>query len=189
MGGLERQTRIYADGIGGKRPPVPSDATKLEARARRKMSRRAFAYVAAGAGTEATVRENREAFERWRIVPHMLRDVSTRDTHVELFGRRLPGPFLIAPIGVLELAHRDADLAVARAARSTGVPMVLSSQASRRRGRSKPSDRPRPRLSNGVGSTSTGVRAGDRPFSPDAGRSDDGRSVQRDDRGGDAAND
>ena len=131
MRGLERQTQIYTRGIGGRRPPIPSDATKLEQRARRRMSRQAFAYVAAGAGTEGTVRENRAAFERWRIVPHMLRDVSERDTSVELFGRRLPGPFLIAPIGVLELAHRDADLAVARAARATGVPMVFSSQASK----------------------------------------------------------
>ena len=52
----------------------------------------------------------------WRIVPRVLRDVSERDLSVELFGRTLPSPFLLAPIGVLELAHRDADLAVARAA-------------------------------------------------------------------------
>ncbi len=67
----------------------------------------------------------------WRIVPRMLRDVGERDTSVELFGRRFPNPFLLAPIGVLELAHREADLAVARAARDTGTPMILSNQASR----------------------------------------------------------
>ena len=61
----------------------------------------------------------------------MLRDVSTRDTSVELFGRRLPAPFLLAPIGVLELGHRDADVAVARAAAAEGVPMIFSNQASR----------------------------------------------------------
>src|SRR5919199_5015937 len=74
---------------------------------------------------------NRAAFERWRIVPRMLRDVSRRDTSVELFGRRLPAPILLAPIGVLEMAHRDADVAAARAAAAEGVPMVVSSQASR----------------------------------------------------------
>jgi isopentenyl diphosphate isomerase/L-lactate dehydrogenase-like FMN-dependent dehydrogenase len=91
----------------------------------------AFAYVAAGAGSEETLRANRAAFERWRIVPRMLRDVSERDTSIDLFGRRLDSPFLLAPIGVLELAHRQADLAVARAARSEGVPMIFSNQASR----------------------------------------------------------
>jgi lactate 2-monooxygenase len=94
------------------------------------MSREAFAYVAGGAGLESTIAANREAFERWRIVPRMLRDVSRCDTSIELFGRRLPAPLLVAPVGVLELAHRDADLAVARAAAAEGVPMIFSSQAS-----------------------------------------------------------
>jgi isopentenyl diphosphate isomerase/L-lactate dehydrogenase-like FMN-dependent dehydrogenase len=74
---------------------------------------------------------NREAFERVRIVPRMLRGAETRDLTVELFGRTLPAPFLLAPIGVLEMAHRDADVAVARAAAAEGVPMTFSSQASR----------------------------------------------------------
>ena len=95
------------------------------------MAPEAFAYVAAGAGTEDTVAANRAAFARRRIVPRMLRDVSDRDTSVELLGRRLESPFMLAPVGVLELAHPDADLAVARAARATGVPMVLSNQASK----------------------------------------------------------
>src|SRR3954468_4475020 len=94
------------------------------------MSEEAFAYVAAGAGNEDTLAENRAGFRRWRIVPRMLRDVSERDTTLDLFGQRLPAPFLLAPIGVLELAHREADAAVARAARSEGVPMIFSNQAS-----------------------------------------------------------
>jgi len=85
---------------------VPTDATMLEERARSVMSAEAFAYVAGGAGTGATMRANRAAFDRWRIMPRMLRDVAERDTSVELFGRTLPSPFLIAPIGVLEMAHR-----------------------------------------------------------------------------------
>src|SRR4051794_27417877 len=95
------------------------------------MPRSAFAYIATGAGTEATVRANREAFDRWKILPRVLRDVSDRDTSVELFGRRLPSPFLLAPVGVLEMVDRDADLAVARAARRHGVPMIFSNQASK----------------------------------------------------------
>ena len=129
--GILRQTSIYRAGVSGRRPRVPTDATKLEARARKAMPEEAFAYIAGGAGTGATMRANRDAFDRWRIVPRMLRDVSGRDTGVELFGRRLPSPFLLCPVGVLEMVHPDADLAVARAARAEGVPMILSNQASR----------------------------------------------------------
>jgi lactate 2-monooxygenase len=73
---------------------------------------------------------NRAAFDRWRIVPRVLRDVETRDRSIELFGRRLPSPLLLCPIGVLEMAHREADLAVARAAAGWGVPFIYSNQAS-----------------------------------------------------------
>jgi isopentenyl diphosphate isomerase/L-lactate dehydrogenase-like FMN-dependent dehydrogenase len=109
---------------------VPVSAEELEGAAQHAMSREAFAYTAGGAGSESTMRANRAAFDRWRIVPRVLRDVSVRDTSIELFGRRLPTPLLLSPIGVLELMHRDADLAVARAAASLGVPMIFSNQAS-----------------------------------------------------------
>jgi lactate 2-monooxygenase len=131
MRGPDRQRAVYLAGVSGIKPRVPADATKLESAAKRHMPRAAFAYIATGAGTEATVRENRAAFDRWKIVPRVLRDVSVRDTSVELFGRRLPSPFLLAPVGVLEMVDRDADLAVARAARRYDVPMILSNQASR----------------------------------------------------------
>jgi isopentenyl diphosphate isomerase/L-lactate dehydrogenase-like FMN-dependent dehydrogenase len=87
--------------------------------------------TAAGAGHERTVLADRAGFDRWRIVPRVLRDVEHRDPSVELFGRRLPSQFLLAPIGVLELAHPKADAAVARAARDTETPMIFSNQASR----------------------------------------------------------
>src|SRR5690606_21169926 len=63
-------------------------------------------------------------------VPRMLRDVSTRDLSIELFGRRYDSPLIAAPVGVLELAHKDADIAVAKATASLGVPFVFSNQAS-----------------------------------------------------------
>jgi lactate 2-monooxygenase len=129
-GALARQSEIYLAGVSGGRPGVPVGADALERAAEEVMRPEAFAYVAGGAGSESTVRENRAAFERWRIVPRVLRDVSARDTSLELFGSRLPAPVLLAPIGVLEMAHPDADLAVARAAASSGIPFILSSQAS-----------------------------------------------------------
>jgi isopentenyl diphosphate isomerase/L-lactate dehydrogenase-like FMN-dependent dehydrogenase len=130
MDGRLRQQQIYLEGVFGRRPRVSTDLTRLEADAEQVMRPDAFAYVAGGAGTGATMRANREAFGRHRIVPRMLRDASRRDTSVELFGRRLAAPFLLAPIGVAEMAHPDADLATARAAASEGVPMVFSNQAS-----------------------------------------------------------
>jgi lactate 2-monooxygenase len=125
-----RQTEVYLAGVGGRRPRVPVAWKELEAAAERAMRPEAFAYVATGAGDESTVRENRAAFERHRIVPRILRDTGERDMSITLFGRRLAAPLLLAPIGVLEMAHRHADLAVARAARAEQVPMVLSNQAS-----------------------------------------------------------
>ena len=128
--GRQRQADIYLGALSGARRGVPVDPARLEEAARERMSPEAFAYIAGGAGLEGTMRANRDAFDRLRIVPRVLRDVSTRDTSVELFGRRLPGPFLLAPIGVLEMAHREADLAVAKAAAAKGVPMIFSNQAS-----------------------------------------------------------
>jgi L-lactate dehydrogenase (cytochrome)/lactate 2-monooxygenase len=128
--GREVQAAIYREGVFGRRPVVPTTPSGLEAAARRRMSRRGFAYVVGSAGAERTARANVEAFEHWRIVPRMLRDVSKPDAGLDLFGDRLPAPLLLAPIGVLEMAHPDADAAVARAAGALGLPMVLSSQAS-----------------------------------------------------------
>ena len=128
--GRRRQQEVYLDGVRGVLPDVPVSFPALEERARSAMSTRAFAYVAGSAGLESTTAANREAFERLRIVPRVFRDVTVRETSVELFSRTLPAPLLLAPIGVLEMAHGDADLAVARAAAAEGVPMIFSNQAS-----------------------------------------------------------
>jgi isopentenyl diphosphate isomerase/L-lactate dehydrogenase-like FMN-dependent dehydrogenase len=128
--GRSRQNEVYRAGVYGRSPRVPVAARALQARAKRALNARAYAYVAGGAGDEVTQRANRAAFDRWAVIPRVLRDVSARDTSVELFGRRLPAPVLLGPVGALELVHREADLAVARAAASAGVPMVFSNQAS-----------------------------------------------------------
>lgn len=128
--GRVRQAEVYRAGALGHRSRVPTDPGRLEDAARRAMSRQAFAYVAGSAGGEATARANRAAFDRHRIVPRALHGVRERDLSVELFGRRLPAPLLLAPVGVLEMAHRDADLAVGAAAAAEGLPFVQSSQAS-----------------------------------------------------------
>lgn len=128
--GRNRQTEIYVTGVGGRRPRVPVAPELLEAAAARRMTPEATAYVVGAAGTEATVKANRAAFERHQIVPRVLRDVSRRDLSVNLFGRTHRAPVLLAPIGVLEMAHREADLAVARAAKVEGLGFIFSNQAS-----------------------------------------------------------
>jgi lactate 2-monooxygenase len=128
--GRLRQTEIFVTGVGGRLPRVPVAPERLEAAAAKRMSREAAAYVIGGAGSEATAKANRAAFERHQILPRVLRDVSRRDLSVKLFGRTHRAPILLAPIGVLEMVDRAADLAVARAARAEGVGFIFSNQAS-----------------------------------------------------------
>ncbi len=129
--GAEREQQIYALGLSGGKPCVPVPLNLLEQKAKEILVPRAYDYVAGGAGGEDTMRANREAFYRWRIVPRMLRDVSKRDLSVELLGARLPAPVLLGPVGVQEIVHNDADVASARAAASLGLPFVLSTVSSR----------------------------------------------------------
>jgi lactate 2-monooxygenase len=128
--GRLRQMEVYVTGAGGTRPLVPVSPKALEDKAARVMNREAAAYIIGGAGMETTMVANRAAFERRRLVPRVLRNVERRDLSVELFGRVHKAPVLLAPIGVLEMAHPDADLAVARAAASQGIGYVFSNQAS-----------------------------------------------------------
>lgn len=128
--GRKRQEAIYVAGFAGRRPVVPTAPKALEQAALRMLNKDAAAYFAGGAGLERTIAANEAAFDRHGIVQRMMRDVSARDLSVELFGRTLPLPFLLAPIGVLEMAHRHADIAAARAAASAGIPFITSSQAS-----------------------------------------------------------
>ncbi|MEA2566770.1 MAG: lactate 2-monooxygenase, partial [Actinomycetota bacterium] len=60
----------------------------------------------------------------------VLRDVARRDLGVDILGQRLPVPLMLAPIGVLSILHKDAELAVARAARALGIPLILSTVSS-----------------------------------------------------------
>ena len=129
--GPERELQIYAMGLSGGKPCVPVPLDLLEKKAKEILSPRAYDYVAGGAGGEDTMRANREAFYRWRIVPRMLRDVAKRDLSVELLGARLPAPVLLGPIGVQEIVHQGSDVASARAAASLGLPFVLSTMSSR----------------------------------------------------------
>jgi lactate 2-monooxygenase len=128
--GLRRQMAIYELGLAGKTPTQPVSVDELAHKAKTVLKPEAYDYLAGGAGAEDTMRANREAFRRWRIVPRYLRDTDHRDLSVEILGHRLPAPVLLAPIGVQSIFHKHAELAVARAASSLGWPMVLSTVSS-----------------------------------------------------------
>jgi len=124
--GGQIQTSIYV--AGESRWPIAPE--EWEARAAETLDAGPFDYIAGGAGSESTIRANLEAFERWRLLPRMLRGNRERDVSVALLGTSSPAPFLLAPVGVLSIAHEDGELAVARASAATEVPLILSSAAS-----------------------------------------------------------
>jgi len=124
--GSQFQNEIYVTGES----PWPVGADEWEARASEKLEPGPFGYIAGGAGNEATVRANREAFERRRLRPRMLAANSERDLSVDVLGTPSPFPFFLAPVGVLTIAHPDGELATARAAAALRVPFILSSAAS-----------------------------------------------------------
>jgi isopentenyl diphosphate isomerase/L-lactate dehydrogenase-like FMN-dependent dehydrogenase len=117
---------IYLKGLAGEKPELPVAWADLEAAAEEAMPEASADYVYATAGTGETYRENREALERFRIVPRMLRDVAERDLTTEVLGQTLPAPVLLAPVGVQTLVHPDGERATARAAATLGLPMVIS---------------------------------------------------------------
>jgi lactate 2-monooxygenase len=122
------QNEIYFAGLSGVVPHYPMDYAGWEARAAHALPPSVLSYVAGGAGDEATQRANVTAFSRWGLIPRMLVGATRRDLSVELFGLTLPTPLFMAPVGVVGLCHQDGhgDLATARAAARTGVPMVAS---------------------------------------------------------------
>ena len=122
------QNLIYGAGLQGIQPRWPVEFATLEARAAAAMEPSVLGYVQGGCGDETTQRRNADAFRDWGMVPRMLVDCSTRDLSVELFGQTYASPLFMAPIGVTGLCTQDGhgDLAAARAAAATGVPLCAS---------------------------------------------------------------
>lgn len=131
QGGMQFQLQIYLGGTRGIKPDVPVSYEALEQKAREGLKPEAFGYVAGSAGSGITNINNRQAFDRWRIVPKMLTDVSGRNIGTELFGRKLVSPVLMAPVGVLSIVHPEAEIAVAKAAKALQVPHILSTVSSK----------------------------------------------------------
>ncbi|MGW5224087.1 lactate 2-monooxygenase [Nocardia niigatensis] len=122
------QNEIYFNGLRGVVPAYPVSFAELAERAQSALPPSVWSYVAGGAGDERTQRANVAAFDRWGVIPRMFVGAKERDLSVELFGSTWPAPVFMAPIGVIGLCAQDGhgDLATAKAAARTGVPMVAS---------------------------------------------------------------
>jgi lactate 2-monooxygenase len=122
------QNEIYFAGLSGHQPRFPIRFDELEAKAHAALPKSLVSYVAGGCGNERTQDANVAAFDHWGLVPRMFVGAKQRDLSIELFGMRLATPLFMSPIGVIGLCAPDGhgDLAAARAAAKTGVPMIAS---------------------------------------------------------------
>lgn len=122
------QYDIYFGGLKGEMPKLPADFASLEHRVTAALPQVVLNYVQGGCGDEFTQRNNVDAFRRWGMVPRMMIDSTHRDLSISLFGMTLPSPLLMSPIGVNGICTQDGhgDLAAARAAAETGVPLIQS---------------------------------------------------------------
>jgi 4-hydroxymandelate oxidase len=109
----------------------PINLFEYEQLAKEHLSSMAFDYYSSGAWDEVTLRDNRDAFERVKLRPRMLVDVSDRNLSTTILGQPLSMPLLIAPMAFQCLAHPDGEIATASVAASLGVGMVLSTMATK----------------------------------------------------------
>jgi 4-hydroxymandelate oxidase len=102
------------------------DFDELEGRAREILTPGAFAFAAGGADDEITLDDNITAWQRLRLRPRMLRDVTRIDTSTTVLGARIAAPLMVAPTGRHRLFHPDGERATARGAAAAGVPYVMA---------------------------------------------------------------
>ena len=101
----------------------------LRRAAKRRLPRAVFDFFDGGAEDEVTLRDNQAAYQRTRLVPKVLTDVSSIDTRTVLLGKPAALPLAIAPTGAVGFGWRGGDIAIARAAVAAGIPYTLSSTA------------------------------------------------------------
>jgi len=107
----------------------PVNLDEFEPAAKRRVTPMAYAYIAGAAGDEQTMRRNREAFAAIRLKPRVLVDASHLDTRIELLGRKLDFPILLAPVAYHKLAHPQGELATVRGAGMAGTVLIVSTYA------------------------------------------------------------
>lgn len=123
---------LPADGVGGvdaAQREVPADLLDYARLAPAHLSAMGWDYFSGGAADELTLRWNRESYDRIRLRPRVLVDVSRLDTGVTLFGRAHACPILLAPVAYQKLAHPEGEIAAARGAGAGGATFVVSTSA------------------------------------------------------------
>jgi isopentenyl diphosphate isomerase/L-lactate dehydrogenase-like FMN-dependent dehydrogenase len=129
--GSIRQSEIYQESLAGRKPAIPVSVTQLEQRAKEVLSPDAWVFVDGGAGGEGTMRANVAAFDRWRILPRMLRDIADRDLSVDVCGQRLPAPVVLGAAGAQGIVHPEGEVAAMRGAASLGIPFTMGTLTSK----------------------------------------------------------
>lgn len=111
-------------------PPELVALTDYEPLAREHLGEQAWAYFSGGAGDEVTLRENRQAFDKLKLLPRVLRDMKGGGTQTTLLGQVHDYPILLAPIAYHKMAHREGELATVLGASAMKAGMVVSTRAS-----------------------------------------------------------
>ena len=99
--------------------------------AQQRLSQASWDFITGAAGDEITMRWNREAYDRIRLEPNVLVDVSGVDTRTRLFGQEIPFPILVSPSGGHSRSHPDGELATARGAGQAQAIMAVSTLSSK----------------------------------------------------------
>lgn len=97
--------------------------------AKRRLPRGIFEYIDRGTERETALSHIRRSLDRTRIVPRVLQGAATRDLGVEIFGRKLPFPFMSAPTAFAGLVRHRGDVLLAAAAREAGIPFCVATES------------------------------------------------------------
>src|SRR5215207_4012113 len=109
---------------------LPLNLHEYETAARELLPPMVIDFVAGGSGDEVTLRGNRVAFDRWRLLPRVLRGLRDVSTATSVLGQEIALPVLIAPSSLHRLCHDEGERATARAAKAAGTIYTLSTPAS-----------------------------------------------------------
>jgi 4-hydroxymandelate oxidase len=113
----------------GESAALPLNLHEYETAARAVLPPMAWHYVSGGSGDEVTLRGNRAAFDRWRLLPRVMRGLRDVSTGTSVLGQSIALPVLIAPSGRHRLCHDEGERATARAARAAGTIYTMSTAA------------------------------------------------------------
>ncbi len=129
MQSLQRQREIYLQGLAGEIPLTPFSFSGLETNAGNTLIESVYTYLSVGTGSETIIHSNRQAFDQVKFHPQMPGGVQEVCMQLKWRERTLPAPFILTP-SVLELSHRDVNLAVTKGVSKMGIPTTISNQAS-----------------------------------------------------------